>query len=120
MTAANWPPFFAPQTLAKLQGLQLRARRIVEGYVAGVHRSPLRGHSIEFAEHREYAAGDDLRYVDWKLFARTDKYYVKLYEEETNLRTTIVVDTSESMHFGSGERTKYDYACSIAAVEWYR
>ena len=62
MTAANWPPFFAPQTLAKLQGLQLRARRIVEGYVAGVHRSPLRGHSIEFAEHREYAAGDD---PDW-------------------------------------------------------
>ena len=76
---------FDPRTLAKLHGLRLRARHIVEGYVAGLHRSPYHGFSIEFAEHREYAPGDDLRYVDWKVFGKTDKFYLKQYEDETNL-----------------------------------
>ena len=74
--------YLDPKTLARLEGLQLRARRIVEGYVAGLHRSPYHGLSIEFAEHREYAPGDDLRYLDWKVFGRTDRYYLKQFEEE--------------------------------------
>ena len=86
--ASRWKAtrqYLDPRTLAKLKGLHLRARHIVEGYVAGVHRSPYHGFSIEFAEHREYAPGDDLRYVDWKVFGRTDKFYVKQFEDETNL-----------------------------------
>ena len=79
------PKYFDPQTLAKLRGLELRGRLIVEGYVSGVHRSPFHGFSVEFAEHREYVPGDDVRYVDWKVFGKTDKYYLKQYEEETNL-----------------------------------
>ena len=79
------PSSLDPRTLAKLKGLHLRARHIVEGYVSGLHRSPYHGFSIEFAEHREYAPGDDLRYVDWKVFGRTDKFYLKQYEDETNL-----------------------------------
>ena len=79
----NAPNYLDPQVLARLQGLPLRARRIVEGYVAGVHRSPFHGFSIEFAEHREYSPGDDLRYLDWKVLGRTDKYYLKQFEEET-------------------------------------
>ena len=84
MTGDHLHPYFEPRTLAKLQGLQLRARSIVEGYVAGLHRSPFHGYSIEFAEQREYGPGDDLRYVDWKVFGRTDKYYVKQFEDETD------------------------------------
>ena len=87
--------YFDPETLARLQGLELRARHIVEGYVSGVHRSPYHGFSIEFAEHREYVPGDDLRYVDWKVFGKTDKYYLKQYEEETNLVCYLLLDTSE-------------------------
>ena len=109
--------YLDPQTLAKLEGLELRARRIVEGYVAGLHRSPYQGFSIEFSEHREYAPGDDLRYVDWKVFGRTDKVYLKQFEEETNLVTYLLLDTSESMHY-QGERSplsKLEYAKCIAA-----
>jgi uncharacterized protein (DUF58 family) len=121
VTAGNLHPFFEPQTLAKLQGLQLRARRIVEGYVAGLHRSPFHGHSIEFAQHREYAPGDDLRYVDWKVFARTDKYYVKQYEDETNLICYVVVDISASMQYRgpSAAMSKLEYAqCLAASLSW--
>lgn len=110
-----------PKTLAQLKGLQLRARHIVEGYVAGLHRSPYRGFSIEFAEHREYAPGDDLRYVDWKVFGRTDKFYLKQYEDETNLIVYLVLDTSESMRYKSSEAalSKLEYAqCLAAAIGW--
>src|SRR5438067_13726881 len=86
-----------PRMLAKISGLELRARRIVEGYVAGLHRSPYRGFSNEFAEHREYVAGDDLRYVDWKVYGKSDRYYLKQFEEETNLLCYVLLDTSESM-----------------------
>ena len=111
------PNYFDPETLAKIQGLQLRARHIVEGYVSGVHRSPYHGYSIEFAEHREYAPGDDLRYVDWKVFGKTDKIYLKQYEEETNLISYILLDTSESMAYrGPGaSMSKLDYAKCLAA-----
>ena len=90
----NSPNYLDPRVLAQLEGLQLRARRIVEGYVAGMHRSPYHGFSIEFAEHREYAPGDDLRYLDWKVFGKTDRYYIKQYEEETNLVCHLVLDVS--------------------------
>ena len=93
----NFPKYLDPQTLANLHGLELRARLIVEGYVSGVHRSPYHGFSIEFAEHREYVPGDDLRHVDWKVFGKTDKFYLKQYEEETNLVSYLLLDTSESM-----------------------
>src|SRR5687768_10852006 len=110
-----------PRTLAKLKGLHLRARHIVEGYVSGLHRSPYHGFSIEFAEHREYAPGDDLRYVDWKVFGRTDKFYLKQYEDETNLLCYLVLDVSESMTYKSDPKSlsKFEYAqCLAATVAW--
>ena len=115
------PKFLDPQTLAKLSGLQLRARRIVEGYVAGLHRSPYHGFSIEFAEHREYTQGDDLRYLDWKVFGRTDKYYLKQYEDETNLICYLAVDVSESMSYRGPDSplSKLEYAqCLAASLAW--
>lgn len=98
------PKLLDPQSIAKLKGLRLRARHIVEGYVAGLHRSPFQGFSIEFAEHREYAPGDDLKHVDWKVFGKTDRVYLKQYEEETNLIGYLVLDVSESMAYGSGQQ----------------
>jgi len=111
--------YFDPAILARLEGLQLRARRIVEGYVSGLHRSPYHGFSIEFAEHREYAPGDDPRYLDWKVFGRTDKLYLKQFEEETNLICNVLLDTSESMQYQSegAAMSKLEYAqCAAAAL----
>jgi uncharacterized protein (DUF58 family) len=108
-----------PQMLARLQALPLRARRTVEGYTAGVHRSPFHGFSIEFAEHRDYSPGDDLRYLDWKVFGRTDKYYLKQFEEETNLVCHLLLDTSQSMQYRSdaAAMSKLEYAkCTAAAL----
>ena len=109
--------YFDPATLAKIQGLAIRARHVVEGYVSGVHRSPYHGYSIEFAEHREYVPGDDLRYVDWKVYGKTDKIYLKQYEEETNLISYLLLDTSESMAYqGPGAAfSKLEYAKCLAA-----
>ena len=114
----NNPQSLDPRTLAKIKGLHLRARHIVEGYVAGLHRSPFHGFSIEFAEHREYAPGDDLRYVDWKVFGRTDKFYVKQYDDETNLICQLVLDVSESMSYRGPHAalSKFEYAQSLAAA----
>ena len=113
--------YFDPQTLVRLKGLELRARTVVEGYVAGVHRSPYHGFSVEFAEHREYVPGDDIRYIDWKVFGKTDKFYLKQYEQETNLITYLVLDTSESMRY-QGPRaamSKLEYAkCAAAAIAY--
>ncbi len=92
--------YFDPETLARIGPLGLRARTLVEGLVAGLHRSPVRGHSIEFAQHREYVPGDDLRQVDWKVYARSDKYHLKQYEDETSLTCYLLVDHSESMLYG--------------------
>jgi uncharacterized protein (DUF58 family) len=115
------PKFLDPRTLSKLEGLELRARSIVEGYVSGVHRSPYHGFSIEFAEHREYSQGDDLRYVDWKVFGKTDKFYLKQYEEETNLVSYMLLDTSESMRYQSADAplSKLEYAQCVAAALSY-
>jgi uncharacterized protein (DUF58 family) len=117
----NYQKYLNPQTLAKLEGLQLRARLIVEGYVSGVHRSPFHGFSIEFAEHREYVPGDDLRYVDWKVFGKTDKIYLKQYEEETNLVSYMLLDTSESMRYQGPDAamSKLEYAQCIAGALSY-
>jgi uncharacterized protein (DUF58 family) len=104
-----------PETIARISRLEIIARNVVEGFLSGGHRSPYFGQSIEFAQHREYVAGDDIRRIDWKVWSKTDKYYIKQYEEETNLRTTLVVDVSESMQFGETELTKYEYASRIAA-----
>ena len=112
--------YFDPETLARIRPLGLRARTLVEGLVAGLHRSPLRGQSIEFAQHREYAAGDDVRQVDWKVYARSDRYYLKQYEDETSLTCYLLLDQSESMHYGGEEKRlcKLEYAqliaCSLA------
>jgi uncharacterized protein (DUF58 family) len=113
-----------PKIINSVARLDLRARLVVEGYVSGVHRSPYKGFSVEFAEHREYAPGDDLRYLDWKVFGKTDRYYIKQYEEETNLLCHLVLDTSESMDFGTHEAggrvvRKFDYAMTIAAALAY-
>jgi uncharacterized protein (DUF58 family) len=113
--------YLDPAVLARLQGLALRARLIVEGYVAGVHRSPFHGFSIEFAEHREYTPGDDLRYLDWKALGRSDKYYLKQFEEETNLVCNLLLDTSESMAYQSAKAplSKLEYAkCAAASLAY--
>ncbi len=110
--------YLDPRVLNRVSRLDLRARLIVEGYVAGRHRSPYRGFSVEFAEHREYAPGDDLRYLDWKVYGKSDRLYVKQYEEETNLVATICLDVSSSMRYESGAKdslSKYDYAATVAA-----
>ena len=104
-----------PSSLAKISGLIVRARMIVEGSITGLHRSPFHGSSVEFAEHREYVPGDDIRHIDWKVFGRCDRYYIKQYEEETNLRVQLVLDASESMTYGSGAMSKLDYARTLAA-----
>ena len=107
--------YLQPEAISRIARLDLRARHIVEGFLAGLHRSPYFGQSVEFVQHREYVAGDDPRSIDWKVWSKTDKYYIKQYEEDTNLRSTIVVDVSESMRFGTNPLTKYEYACAIAA-----
>src|SRR5208337_1709878 len=113
--------YLDPAIRSRLQGLARRARLVVEGYVAGVHRSPFHGFSIEFAEHREYAPGDDLRYLDWKVLGRTDKYYLKQFEEETNLICHLLLDTSESMGYRgpAAAMSKLDYAKCAAATLAY-
>lgn len=107
--------FLPPEAIARISRLEVLARNVVEGFLSGLHRSPYFGQSVEFAQHREYAPGDDIRRIDWKVWSKTDRYYIKQYEEETNLRTTLLVDLSESMQFGSGELNKYEYACRLAA-----
>ena len=113
--------FFDPRVLTELRGLELRARRIMEGLVAGLHKSPFQGFSVEFAEHREYSPGDDIRHIDWRVFARTDRHYVRTYEQETNFDCHIAVDCSESMQFRSDEQSlsKFEYAQLVAvAMGW--
>jgi uncharacterized protein (DUF58 family) len=111
--------FLHPETIAKITRLDLQAKQVVEGFISGMHRSPFFGHSVEFVQHREYTHGDDLRHLDWKVWSKTDRFYIKQYEEETNLRSTLVVDVSESMHYGRGPLNKYSYACTIAACLGY-
>lgn len=108
--------YLRPETLRRIHHLRLRARDVVAGTIAGLQRSPYKGQSVEFRQHREYVRGDDLRRVDWKVWGRQDRLYVKEHEEETNLRLTLLVDGSSSMAYGGGDRpTKYDHAATLAA-----
>jgi uncharacterized protein (DUF58 family) len=116
----NFQKYLDPQTLASLEGLDIQARLLVEGFVAGMHASPYQGFSVDFAEHRQYVAGDDIRHVDWKVWSKTDKLYLKQYEEETNLLVYLMLDTSESMAYASeGNVSKLKYAQYVAAALAY-
>ena len=123
-TTTDYRKYLEPRTLARIASLDLRARLVVEGLMTGMHRSPYQGISVEFAQHRQYVAGDDIRHVDWKVFGKTDKIYLKQYQEETNLHLICVVDASESMGFSSIDAdgatwSKYDHATAIAAALSY-
>lgn len=107
--------FFAPTDAARVGKLQFTARQVVEGVITGQHKSPHKGFSVEFSEHRDYQPGDEIRHLDWRALARSDRYYVKLYEQETNLRATLVLDTSNSMTFGG----KLDYGRHLCACLAY-
>src|SRR3954447_1601382 len=107
--------YLAPEILARITRLGLRAQRVVEGTISGLHRSPLHGLSVEFADYREYAPGDDLKRLDWRAYARSERYVVKRFEEESNLRATIVLDASRSMTYGRRGVSKFDYAATLAA-----
>jgi uncharacterized protein (DUF58 family) len=107
--------FLDPEVVARLSRMDIKARLVVEGFIAGLHKSPYRGFSVEFAEHRQYMPGDPLRHVDWKVYAKSDKFYVKEYEEETNLRAYVLLDASGSMGYGSGGVSKFTYASQLAA-----
>ena len=109
-------PLFDPEALARAESLGLMARSIVEGYRVGAHRSPFQGFALEFAQHREYTAGDDLRHLDWKVLGRTDRYFLKQYEQDTNLVAWVLLDASESMSYGSTTLTKLHYAKACAAT----
>src|SRR5687767_2308163 len=127
MSTASAKTYLDPKTLDRIKRLDVRARLVVEGYITGQHRSPYNGFAVEFATHREYAPGDDTRHIDWKVWSKTDRFYIKEYEEETNLRCTILLDASKSMRYGEhphpgplprGEGNswrKFDYAATAAA-----
>src|SRR5689334_10161740 len=104
-----------PLALAKLQNLELRARTVVEGALSGMHRSPHHGASVEFAEHKEYSEGDEIKHIDWKAYGKFDKYYVKRFEEETELRAYLLIDTSASMGYAGKGVSKLAYAQLLAA-----
>src|SRR5437660_12252676 len=108
-----------PALLARLGPLQGRARKVMEGVLTGLHQSPVHGQSVEFSEHKEYAPGDEIRHIDWRAFAKLDKYYVKRFEMETNLRAQLVVDASGSMAYGRGAMTKLAYASVCAGALAY-
>jgi len=111
--------FLKPEVVSRLANMDLRARLVVEGFIAGLHKSPYHGFSVEFAEHRPYMPGDEPRYVDWKVYGRTDRFYVKEFEEETNLKSYLLLDASGSMGYASRGITKLEYACYLAAALTY-
>ena len=122
MSSAKGPkvsPLLDPEAIQNAEHLGLQARTIVEGYMAGAHKSPFRGFAVEFAQHREYVPGDDIRHLDWKVLGRSDRYYIKQYEQETNFVAHLLVDGSESMKYGSSRVTKLDYAKVMAACLAY-
>ncbi len=98
---ADYKKYLQPSVISRLANMELKAKFVVEGFIAGLHKSPYHGFSVEFAEHRQYMPGDDLKYLDWKVLGRTDRYYIKQFEEETNLKSYLIVDSSRSMHFKS-------------------
>jgi uncharacterized protein (DUF58 family) len=118
--AGDYRRFLQPHVVSRLANMELRARLVVEGFITGMHRSPYHGFSVEFAEHRQYMPGDAIRHIDWKLYGKTDRFYVKQYEEETNLKAYLLLDTSASMGFASeGQMTKLAYGSYLAAALSY-
>lgn len=116
----DYRKYLRPEVIAKLENIELKARLVVEGFITGLHRSPYHGFSVEFAEHRQYRPGDEIRHIDWRVFGRTDKFYVKQFEEETNLKCTIALDSSASMKFASkGNISKFEYASYLSAAMAY-
>lgn len=111
--------FLRPEATQRIRRLELTARRVVEGFLSGMHRSPYFGQSVEFLQHRQYATGDEIRHIDWKVYARQDRLYIKQYEEETNLRLHLLVDRSASMNYGQGAENKFEFAASISACLAY-
>src|SRR5215831_2242082 len=120
LAAPNRSSLIDPRALMSIGNLELRARSVVEGFWKGIHRSPYHGFSVEFTEYRQYSPGDDPRYLDWRVFARSDRYFIKKFEEETNLRCYLVTDNSRSMGYGSRGYTKREYAATLAAtLAWF-
>jgi len=117
MSSNSQTRFISPEVLSRLKGLEIRARLVVEGFIAGLHRSPYHGFSVEFAEHRQYMPGDPIRNIDWKVYAKSDKFFIKEYEEETNLKAYLLVDCSRSMAFAAdGRIDKLTYGLQLAAA----
>ncbi len=113
----DYRKFLQPDVVAKLANMELVARLVVEGFITGLHKSPYHGFSVEFAEHRQYMPGDEVRHIDWKIYGKTDRYYIKQFEEETNLKTYIILDASLSMAYSSGGRpSKLEYASYVTAA----
>lgn len=112
---AHVSDFLTPADLQKISSLQIVARQVVEGFCTGMHRSPHKGFSVEFKQHRQYVPGDEIRHIDWRVFGRSDRFYIREYEEETNLRATLLLDLSGSMDYGRNGLTKYHYATRLAA-----
>ena len=117
MTSIN--EFLTPADLRKISNLQVLARVVVDGFCTGLHRSPQKGYSVEFKQHRQYVPGDEIRHIDWRVFGKTDRFYVREFEEETNLRATLLLDASGSMAYGADERGKLTYATRLAACLAY-
>src|SRR5579884_643746 len=113
------PTYLDPQAVARAQALGLKARTVVEGLRVGDHRSPYRGFSVEFVQHREYVPGDDIRHIDWKGYGRSERYTIKQYEQETNFAAHVLLDASRSMLYGEGSTNKLEYAKTLAAVLAY-
>lgn len=114
--AEEYRHFLQPRVVSKLANMELRARLVVEGFITGLHKSPYHGFSVEFAEHRQYMPGDEIRHIDWKIYGKTDRYYIKQFEEETNLKSYIVLDASKSMDYASkGNIRKLEYASYLVA-----
>jgi len=116
-TLRDYRKYLQPDVVAKLSNMELVARLVVEGFITGLHKSPYHGFSVEFAEHRQYMPGDEPKHIDWKIYGKTDRYYIKQFEEETNLKSYIILDASKSMSFASnGRMKKLEYASYIAAA----
>jgi len=119
MPSSNTAKYLSPDTVSRLKNMQLRARLVVEGFIAGLHKSPYHGFSTEFTEHRPYFPGDPLKIIDWRVYGRTDRFFVKQYEDETNLKAYLLLDCSASMGYTSGKLTKLQYASYLAAALAY-
>ena len=119
MDSTLYKNYLKPEILSKINNLELRAKLVVEGFITGLHRSPFHGFSVEFSQHRPYNTGDSLRFIDWKVFGRTDRFYIKQYEEETNLKSYILLDCSQSMTFTSSAVSKLQYGKYLASALMY-